>query len=313
MSTTTYAEPIQQTTAPTRAATLAGPSAHGEEPEVAVRAELEETVIEPKTGWRGMDWPELWRFRELLYFLVWRDVKVKYKMAVLGFAWAVGVPLLSMLVYGTVGAAAGFDEQVEAPYLLWMLAGLLPWLFLQRAISDGGSSLVNQQQLMSKIYLPRLFIPASSVGGGLFDLGINLLILAGLAGIYSLQGRYAPTLDLLALPLVLLLTVVAALGTAFGLSALTVMYRDLRFIIPFLTQFGLWLSAVVYPSGIFGRWEWVLAFNPFAGVVSAWRSVVVGTPWQWDFIAGSVVGSVLLLIVGVRYFRGVERRFADVA
>ena len=274
---------------------------------------LEELVIEPRKGFRGLDWPELWRFRELLYFLIWRDVKVKYKMAILGFAWAVGVPILSMLVYGTVGMAAGFTDQIAAPYFLWMLAGLLPWLFVQRAITDGGLSLVNQVALMSKIYLPRLFIPAGSIGGGLFDLAINLVILAGLATVYAVRGQFVPSWSLLALPPVLLLTVVAALGTAFLLSAMTVLYRDLRFLIPFLTQFGLWLSAVVFPSSIFGRWEPLLLLNPFAGIVAAWRSVVVGDPWKWDLLGGSVILSLALLWFGVRYFRSVERRFADIA
>ena len=298
------------------AATAARSDAFGPAAPRAAAAEpppLEELVIEPRKGFRGMDWPELWRFRELLYFLVWRDVKVKYKMAILGFAWAIGVPLLSMLVYGSVGVAAGFNAKISAPYFLWMLAGLLPWLFVQRAISDGGQSLVNQTALMSKIYLPRLFIPASSIGGGLFDLAINLVILAGLAAAYVVRGQFVPPLSLIALPLVLGLTVVAALGTAFLLSAMTVLYRDLRFLIPFLTQFGLWLSAVVFPSSIFGRWEPLLMLNPFAGIVAAWRSVVVGEPWKWDLVAGSVILSFALLWFGVRYFRAVERRFADIA
>ena len=276
-------------------------------------AAAEVLVIEPRRGFRGLDWPELWRFRELLYFLVWRDVKVKYKQAVLGFAWAVGVPLLSMLVYGGFGKAAGLGAKVEGPYFLWMFAGLLPWLFIQRAISDGGQSLVSQVPLMSKIYLPRLFIPASSIGGGLVDLFINLAILAILAAGYVAFGKFTPSWQILALPPLMLLTVIAALGVAFLLSALTVMYRDLRFIIPFMAQFGLWLSGVVIPTSTFGRYAGVFALNPFAGLVSGWRSALVGTPFDWTLLLGSLVLSPLLLLAGVAYFRSVERRFADIA
>ena len=130
-------------------------------------AAYETLVIEPRKGWRGVDWAELYRYRELLYFLVWRDVKVRYKMAIFGFAWALAVPLLSMLVYGVVGMAAGLNDEIAAPYFFWMLAGLLPWQFIQRGLSDGGQSLVNHASLMSKIYMPRLFIPASSCGGAI--------------------------------------------------------------------------------------------------------------------------------------------------
>ncbi len=281
---------------------------------VAARTpEPEMTIIEPRRGYRGVDWAELWRYRELLYFLVWRDVKVKYKLAILGFAWAVAVPMLSMLVYGMFGKFAGFADQVQAPYFLFMLAGLLPWLFLQRAITDGGQSLVNQQALMSKIYMPRLFIPASSVGGALVDKGISMALFTLLAASYVLRGSFAPSWNLLAVPALLLLTIVAALGTAFLLSALTVLYRDLRFLIPFISQFGLWLSGVPFPISIVGKWQPLLAVNPYAGIVSGWRSALVGTPWQWELLAGSLIISPLLLVVGIWYFRRVERRFADIA
>ena len=275
--------------------------------------EPEVLVIEPRKGYRGVDWTELWRYRELLYFLVWRDVKVKYKLAVLGFAWAVAVPVLSMLVYGMFGNFAGLADKVKSPYFLFMLAGLLPWLFIQRSISDGGQSLVNQQALMSKIYMPRLFIPASSCGGALVDMGISLVLFCVIAAWYALRGEFVLSWQVLAVVPLLALTVVAALGTAFLLSALTVLYRDLRFLIPFISQFGLWLSAVPFPLKILGDWKPYLALNPFAGIVSGWRSALVAQPWEWELLAGSIVISPLLLVLGVWYFRRVERRFADIA
>lgn len=273
----------------------------------------ETLVIEARKGWRGVDWHELFRYRELLYFLVWRDVKVRYKMAIFGFAWAIAVPVMSMLVYGVVGMAAGLADEVEAPYFLWMLAGLLPWQFIHRGLSDGGQSLVNHASLMSKIYMPRLFIPASSCGGALVDLAISLGVLGALAGYYAGRGDFSPGWHLLAVPPLLILTAVATLGTAILLSAMTVLYRDLKFLIPFMSQFGLWLSGVVFPTSIFGRYELLLAINPYAGIVSGWRSALVGAPWNWPLLAGSIILSPILLWVGVRYFRRVERRFADIA
>ncbi len=275
--------------------------------------ELETLVIEPRKGYRGIDWQEMWRYRELLYFLVWRDVKVKYKMAVLGFAWALAVPVLQTLVYGVFGRFAGLSDEVQAPYFLYMLAGLLPWIYLQRSISDGGLSLVNQQALMSKIYLPRLFIPATSAGGGLVDMAISFAVFLALAGWYVARGEFVPSWQALAVIPLLVLTVIAAVGTAFLLSALTVLYRDLRFLIPFITQFGLWLSGVPFPPSIFGRWQSLMALNPYAGIVSGWRSALVGEPWRPQLLVGSLILCPLLLLVGVWYFRRVERRFADIA
>lgn len=286
----------------------------GSSPGSSPSVEPHETlVIEARKGWRGVDWKELYHYRELLFFLVWRDVKVRYKMAIFGFAWAVAVPVLSMLVYGAVGMAAGLAEEVAVPYFLWMLAGLLPWQFIQRGLSDGGQSLVNHASLMSKIYMPRLFIPASSCGGALVDLAISLGVMVVLAAYYASRGSFVPGWHVLAVVPLLLLTLMATLGTAILLSALTVLYRDLRFLIPFLSQFGLWLSGVVFPTSVFGKYEVFLAINPYAGLVSGWRSALVGAPWNWPLLAGSIILSPILLWVSVRYFRRVERRFADIA
>ncbi len=284
------------------------------------RDDREVLVIEPRRG-RGLGvvldksfFAELLKFRELLYFLVWRDVKVRYKMAALGIAWAVMVPLVSTLIYGMFGSAVGFGEDVKVPWLLIVAAGMTPWSFIQKSISDGGLSLVYNQHLLSKIYMPRIFIPVASCGTAMVDTLVALLVALGFGVFFWARGDYTPTLDLLAIPLLIPLTFIAGAGSAILLSGLTVLYRDIRFLIPFLTQFGLWLSAVVVPiDKVLGEHVWIAAFNPYAGIVSAWQSAICGMPWRWELIAGSLILCPIIFVVGIAYFRGVERRFADIA
>lgn len=270
-----------------------------------------ELVIQPRRGWIAIDWRELIRYRELLFFLVWRDVKVKYKQAVLGVAWAVFVPILSMLIYTVVGNFAGFNKRTggDVPYAVYIYAGLLPWVFLQQSISNGGMSLVNQQSLMSKIYLPRLFIPSATIGSGIVDMSLSALVFCGLMAFYG----FVPSWQIVFLPLLIALQVIAGLGMAFTLSAATVMCRDLRFLLPFIAQVGIWLTAVVFPQNILEKYADWLALNPLAGIVSGWRSALLGLEWRWWQLASSAVVCPLLLMFGLFYFRRVERRFADIA
>lgn len=280
-----------------------------------------ETVIEPHRGWIGVNWPELVRYRELLSFLVWRDIKVKYKQAVLGVAWSVIVPLLSLCVYGGIGSVFAFQQYLSEPrppILLWMFAGLVPWLFLQRAISDGGMSLVNNQQLMTKIYLPRLYLPMSALGNAFVDMLINLGLLTAIGTFFYLRGDWSPTWQVVfVLPLIVLLYV-AAMGLSFFLSAATVLYRDLRFLIPFIVQFGLWLSAVPFPLAKFNAegltgWKLLFALNPLTGIIAGFRSAITGQPWEWIHLGSSIVLCTGLLVFGLFYFKRVERLFADIA
>ncbi|HEX8342133.1 MAG TPA: ABC transporter permease [Tepidisphaeraceae bacterium] len=293
-------------------------------PSVASEPQYVETVIRPRRGWIGVDWAELIKHRELLFFLIWRDVKVKYKQAVFGSAWAIVVPLVSVIIYSVVGHFAGFSKQKIAgmesvPYPVYIYAALLPWLFLQGAINGGGMSLVNNQPLLSKIYLPRLFIPTANIGSALVDMFFSSLIFGLMIVFYVIKtgGAFTPSWNVVYLPLLFVLLLVAALGTAYFLSALTVMFRDLRFIIPFITQLGIWLTAVVYPQTIFiqgGRdfRPW-LALNPFAGIVQSFRWAITGEPLQVMQLISSIVMCSVLLIVGLFYFKRVERRFADIA
>ena len=286
-----------------------------------------ETIIQSNKGWIGVDWAELWSHRELLYFLVWRDVKVKYKQAIFGSAWAIVVPLVSVLIYSLIGQFAGFANRLEAgtPYPAYIYAGLLPWLFLQTAINGGGLSLVNNQALLTKIYMPRLFIPSATIGSALVDMFMSMLVFTGMMVFYTAktQGAWTPSWQIVFLPLFVLLLMIAALGVSYLLSALTIMYRDLRFIIPFITQLGIWLTAVVYPQRIFMKiaedgtvladYRPWLALNPAAGIVSGWRSCILGTEWQWTQVISSAIVCPLMLLLGIFYFKRVERRFADIA
>ncbi|HEX8323963.1 MAG TPA: ABC transporter permease [Tepidisphaeraceae bacterium] len=283
-----------------------------------------ETVIRPKKGWIGVDWAELWSHRELLVFLTWRDVKVKYKQAIFGSAWAIVVPLASVLIYSLVGIAAGFANRTVAgvPYPVYIYSALLPWLFLQMAINGGGMSLVNNQALLSKIYLPRLFIPTSMIGSAMVDMFMSSLVFGGMLAFFYLKSGFTPSHNIVFVPFLVILLTVSALGTSYLLSALTVMFRDLRFIIPFITQLGIWLTAVVYPQTIFifptsggGHYDarpW-LALNPYAGIVQAFRWAVVGEPLQVMQLCSSIVWAIVLLVGGLFYFKRVERRFADIA
>lgn len=285
-----------------------------------------ETVIKPKQGWIGVDWAELVSHRELLAFLVWRDVKVKYKQAIFGSAWAIVVPLVQVLIYSAVGTLAGFATRTmgNAPYTVWMYAGLLPWLFISAAINTGGLSLINNQTLLSKIYMPRLFIPAAMIGSAFVDMLMSWLVFLGMLGFFFVKshGHYLPSWHIVFIPALIVLLVVTALGTSFLLSALTVMFRDLRFIIPFITQLGIWLTAVVYPQTLFmfkhadgtvSDYRNWLALNPFTGIVQAFRSVITGEPLQTVQLTSSIIYAVVLFVFGVFYFKRVERRFADIA
>ncbi len=281
------------------------------------RGDQPELVIKPRKGWIAVDWRELWTHRELMYFLVWRDVKVRYKQAILGIAWAVLAPVMSVAVFTLIFGARGLGSNVHLPpnldTSLFIFAGLIPWLFISQAINNGGLSLVNSQHLLTKIYMPRLFIPASTIGSSLVDMFIGFGVFCCL----MLIKGYAPSPQIVLLPLLVLLTVMLALGMAFILSAMTVTYRDLRFLIPFITQIGMWISAVVFPYkgvGALAKHEWILLFNPFFGIVDSFRSALFpGWGWRpWHLLA-SVVWTFAILVFGLFYFRKTERRFADIA
>jgi lipopolysaccharide transport system permease protein len=278
-----------------------------------------ELVIQPSRGWMAVDWRELVRYRELLFFLVWRDVKVRYKQTVLGVAWAVLQPVLQVVIYTAIFGVAlnmrGITSGENVPYPLVIFLGLLPWQLFAAGLNSGGLSLVNQQHLLTKIYFPRLFVPTSAVGGTLIDLAISL----GVVAVVMLFYGFLPPWTAVFLPLLVLLTLLATLGMAYTLSALTVTYRDFRFLIPFMVQVWMWISfaVIAVPPGIAHsrHWQPLLYANPMYGIIAAFRKAVLGYDigWHWTYLASATAISLALFFFGLFFFRRTERRFADIA
>lgn len=267
------------------------------------------TVIEPPGGWRMLDWRELWAYRELLWVLTSRDVKVRYKQTVLGSGWAILRPVLSMLIFTVVFGRLARMPSDGVPYPLFVYAALLPWIFFSSAVGTSAHSLVGSTQLVSKVYFPRLIIPLSSVGAGIMDLVISTAVLGAMMGWYGIGW----TPQLLAAPLVLLAVVFVALGVGTLLSALTVAYRDFTHITPFLMQIWMFATPVVFPLTLVPeRWRWLFYLNPMTGVIEGSRAAFLGRPFDLGGMGISLAMAVLVFALGVAYFEKVERRFADI-
>jgi lipopolysaccharide transport system permease protein len=269
-----------------------------------------EIVFGPLRGWAQLNLRELWEYRELLYFLVWRDVTVRYKQTVIGAAWAIIQPLMTMIVFSVIfGAFVGVPSD-SVPYPVFAFAALLPWQLFANALSSAGNSLVGSQNLITKVYFPRLLIPISSVLGGLVDFAIAFVVLLGL----MLWFGIAPTLAVLTLPLFILLALATALAIGLWLSALNVQYRDVRYTLPFLTQFLMYAAPIAYPSSVVPeQWRTLYALNPMVGVVEGFRWALLGTAEAPNaLVAISAVTVAALLIGGLLYFQRMEATFADV-
>jgi lipopolysaccharide transport system permease protein len=273
-------------------------------------ASTRELVIRPRSGWIAIDWRELWEARELLYFLVLRDVKVRYKQTVLGVAWAVLQPLFTMLIFTIIFGRFAKIPSDGVPYAVFVFAGLLPWTFFSNNITQASMSLMNQQSLLTKIYLPRIFVPSASIGSGLIDLLVSFGVFALVMAYYGVG--VGP--GVAAVPLLVLLTAAASLGVGLMLAALIVTYRDFRYVVPFLVQSWLYISPVIYPvSMVPPRWQPLLAVNPMAGIIDGFRSALLGLPWNMTTLLVSSTSALLMLLLGLFYFRRTERSFADVA
>ena len=256
-------------------------------------------------------WSDLWRYRELFYFLAWRDLLVRYKQTVIGIAWAALRPALTMVVFTIVfGRLAGLPSE-NVPYPIFVFAALLPWQLFATAFAESGNSLVGNANLISKVYFPRLVVPASNILVSLADFAVALAILAVLMGWY----RFAPGWQVVTLPLFTLLAVAAAMSAGIWTAALNVKYRDVRFIIPFIVQMGLYVSPVGFSSSIIPpEWRLAYAINPMVGVIDGFRWSVSGgaTPLHASSIVMSVVVIGFVLVTGVWYFRRTEKTFADI-
>lgn len=266
--------------------------------------------IGPPRGWVSLGLGELWEYRELLYFLVWRDIKVRYKQTALGVAWAVIQPVFMMIVFSLFFGKLGKIPSDGIPYPVFAYCALLPWQLFAHALTESSNSLVANERLITKVYFPRLIVPISAVLGGLVDFGIAFVILLGMMAYYGI----APTAMVVALPLFLMLVIMTALGVGLWLSALNVQYRDVRYTIGFLTQFWLLATPVAYPSSIVpGDWRWLYGLNPMAGVVEGFRWALLGkTEGPGLLLLVSVVAVLLVFIGGLYYFRRMEQTFADI-
>jgi len=266
-------------------------------------------TIQPSGRWGVLNLRDLWSYRELLYFLIWRDVKVRYKQTALGVAWAIIQPLFTMLIFSLFfGRLAGVPSD-NIPYPVFAYAGLLPWTFFANAIGNSGNSLVGSANLITKVYFPRMIIPAAAIGAGLVDLGISFLVLIPLMIYYGVPL----SASVLMFPVVIVLTALLALGVGMWLSALNVKYRDVRFALPFLIQLWMFVSPVIYPTSFLPqRWRLLFALNPMTGIIEGYRSALFGHPFNWKALTASTLITLAVLVYSSFAFRRMEKSFADI-
>jgi len=269
------------------------------------------TILERKPGWRVIDFGELWRYRELLYFLTLRDIKVRYKQTALGAAWAILQPLATMLVFSLFFGRVAGNPASGVPYPLFVLGGLVPWMFFSNAIAQAGQSVVGNEKLVTKVYFPRLIIPMGAVAAGLVDLAISFVMLV----ILMLWYGMTPGWSFVLMPFFTFGLFVAALGVGTLLSALTVAYRDFRYAVPFLVQFWMFATPCIYmqtTASLRPGVVYLLPLNPAYGLIANLRQSMLGGPIDTYSLTVSTVVSIFLLVIGSQYFRSVERDFADI-
>jgi lipopolysaccharide transport system permease protein len=276
-------------------------------------SDLPVTYIRPSRGWRSVDLRELWRYRGLLYFLVWRDIKVRYKQTALGASWAIIQPFFTMVVFSLFfGRLAGVPSD-GVPYPIFAFAALVPWTFFANGLTNSANSLVGSQNLLKKVYFPRLAIPIATVLAGTVDFALAFVVLLGMMFFYG----FVPTASSLWLVPLLGLALVTSLGVGLWFSALNVQYRDVRYVVPFLVQIWLFATPIAYGASLldeFGtHWQMLYALNPMVGVVEGFRWALLGTGGPpGPMLAASTLAAILILVGGAFYFRRLERSFADV-
>jgi len=284
-------------------------SSNSEPPLVPEKPELDVTLIVPRRNWRTLLWRELWEYRELLYFFTWRDLKVRYKQTALGVAWAIIQPLVTMVVFTLFFGRLANMPSDDFPYPVFSFVALVPWSFFANGLTKTAISVVENAQLIRKIYFPRILIPLATLLSGLVDFMLAFIVLIGILFAYGI----IPTSTVLLLPMFLLLAFISALGAGLWLSAMNAQFRDVNFIMPFVVQLWLFITPVVYPSSILPHpWQIVYGINPMVGVVEGFRWSLLGSTAVPGsiFIVSSTV-AVILLISGFAYFQRIERSFAD--
>ncbi len=273
-------------------------------------ADLRHKRIEPSSGFVQLKLKELWEYRELFYFLIWRDIVVRYKQTALGVAWAVIQPVMTMVVFSVFFGKLGKMPSDNLPYPIFAFAALVPWTLFANGLTQGTNSLVGSSNLIKKVYFPRLIIPTATVLAGVVDFAIAFAVLLLMMLAYGIW----PTINIVWLPVFLLLTLVTSLGVSLWLSALNVKYRDVKYVIPFLVQIWLFATPIAYSSSLLGEpWRTVYGLNPVVGVVEGFRWALLGTdssPGMMALVSG--IAAVVILITGIFYFRKMEKTFADV-
>ncbi len=268
------------------------------------------TVIRPKKLFSFSDLREVWEYRELLYFFTWRDLKVRYKQTAIGALWAIFQPFLTMVVFSVFFGGLLNTPSDGVPYPIFVYTGLLFWQFFSTALSDTSNVLITNQAIITKVYFPRLILPLSSVATKFIDFGIAAIILVGMMFYYG----YTPQLiGILVIPLLLVITFMASVGFGLFLASVNVKYRDVRYALPFFIQLLLFVTPVIYPASIAGKYSWILALNPMMGVIQSARAALLGTTvLNWTLIGISLVATFLLLLLGIYTFKKTERYFADI-
>ena len=273
-------------------------------------SDIQEILIEPSSGWVSLKLRDLWEYRELLYFLTWRDIKVRYKQTVLGAAWAIIQPFFTMVIFSLFfGKLAGISSD-GVPYPIFSYAALVPWMFFSNALSQSAASLVGSSKLITKIYFPRLTIPIAAVLSGVVDFLLAFTVLLGMMLFYGIT----PTINVIWLPFLLVLALVTALGVGLWLSAMNVQFRDVRYAVPFMVQAWMFASPIAYPSSLLDEpWRTLYGINPMVGVVEGFRWALLGTATApGPIIVVSSLASLALLVSGAFYFRRMEKTFADI-
>jgi lipopolysaccharide transport system permease protein len=268
-----------------------------------------ELLIKPRKGWQAVDFREIWNYRELFGFLVWRDIKIRYKQTALGGLWALLQPLIGMFVFAGLFSRVAQIATDGIPYALFVYAGLVPWTFFQNAVSLSSNSLVGSEQMIRKIYFPRVLMPMGIIGA----LGLDMLVSLGFMGILLAYFHWHVSATLIGLPFFVFGSFLSAAGLGLFLAAVNVQYRDVKYVVPFFTQMLLFLTPVLYPlSRMHGKLKTLLMLNPMSGMVEGFRHATLGSPVSWFLVWSSFGESVILFIVGLYFFRRVERTFADV-